>query len=53
LLYKHIDLAVVRLDGKISKVRGRRKPDDGSVVRGSFSVRVLVDLDVLAVLHST
>jgi hypothetical protein len=29
LLYKHVDLAVVRLDGKISKVRGRRKPDDG------------------------
>jgi hypothetical protein len=29
LLYEHVDLAVVRLDGKISKVRGRRKPDDG------------------------
>jgi hypothetical protein len=29
LLYKHIDFAVVRLDGKINKVRGRRKPDDG------------------------
>ncbi len=29
MLYEHVDVAAVRLDGKISKIRGRRKPDDG------------------------
>jgi hypothetical protein len=29
LLYKHVDLAMVRLDVKINKIRGRKKPIDG------------------------